>query len=218
MVITSPNCGYIPEWPVESSVVQTYANGRWGIHEYSLVPQDLCRGMWHVACIPASPSPPHLPPILWEPLSRELNWHEDLTIGINGLGFVNLETRRALAESAKLGIRAFEDLTMPEHVREYGIFLCMMLRQLLSHMRNLPGVANVSIAVAARIQRITLELAGLITYMEVVMPHLESSQDYSTKILPVAGSFVRNATDAQSCHRVGIPLWFLQLLTRKILV
>lgn len=218
MVITSPNMPYIPEWPVESSVIETYDDGRWGSHEYSLSPQDLCRGMWHVACIPTCPSPPNLPPVLWEPLAPQTHWSEDSSIGISQLGYINTETVQGLVAAAKAAKRPFEAMRLPDHVLEYVRFLCMILRQVVSRMRNLPAVAGVAIAVAAHVQRICLELAGLKTYLEILVPRMESTKSYATEILPVIGAFVRDATDAQTCTRIGLPIWFLQPLTRKLAV
>ena len=69
MVITSPNMNFVPKYPVERQIVQTYTDGRWGLREYSRWPQVLLPEMWHVACIPGRPSPPEIPNILWENLS-----------------------------------------------------------------------------------------------------------------------------------------------------
>ncbi len=218
MVITSPNMDYVPEWPIERSTVETYSDGRWGIRKYSLLPQDLCHGMWHTSCIPAHPDLANLPSVLRETLQRGSHWEEDTSFGMNGLGYINLETRVRLTDGANLCISRWEKMKVPHHVQEYGAFLVMILRQVLSRMRNLPAVTNVAIAVAAHVQRVSLELAGLRTYMETVVPRLESSKDYSVQVLPVVGAFVRDATDAQTCTRVGLPIWLLQPLTRKLAV
>lgn len=216
MVITLPNMDYVPDWPIEMSTVETYSDGRWGAHEYSLLPWDLCWGMWHTACISAHLALANLPPVLRETLQCASHWEEDTSFGMNGLGYIKLETCVRLTNGANLVIAQWENMKVPQHIQEYGSFLAMLLRQVLSRVRNLPAVANIAIMVAAHVQHVSLELAGLQTYMETIRPRLESSKDYSLQVLPVVGVFVCGATDAQSCTQVGLPIWFLQPLTRKL--
>ncbi len=218
MVITSPNMDYVPPYPVESMVIETYTDGLWGAHEYSRTPQRLAPGMWHIACIPTSPSPPEIPEVLWTSLSARVDWKEDVSIGFNGLGFIQADTRQLLDEAASHAMRRFDDMTCEENVRKYGQMLVMILRQVVDRMRHLPASPTVSIAVAAHVQRICLELAGLKTYVEIVAPRLASSVDYRMEILPVVGTFVAEGSDAMNATRVGLPTWFLQPLTRELAV
>ena len=216
MVVTSPNMDYVPVYPVETTLVHTYADGLWGPFEYSRFPQPLARGMWHIACIPASPLPPEVPAVLWTLLSSSSHWREDLSLGFNGLGYIAADVQIDLISAAQTSIRRFEDSHSPSNVYTYGKMLVLILRQVVDRMRYLPAAPNVAIAVAAHIQRVSLELCGLITYAEVVVPRLESSEDYSDKLLPVVGAFAREGTEAQNLTRVGIPTWFLQPLTRSL--
>ncbi len=216
MVITSPNMDYIPPYPVESMVIETYTDGLWGTHEYSRTPQRLAPGMWHLACIPAAPSPPEIPEILWSSLSPAVDWKEDPSIGFNGLGFIQDDTRTLLVEAAGYAIRRFEEMSPDESVLKYGQMLVMILRQVLDRLRHLPASATVAVAVAAHVQRICLELAGLKTYVEIVAPRRASSVDYSMEVLPVVGTFVAEGSDAMNTTRVGLPTWFLQPLTRDL--
>ena len=216
MVLTSPNMDYIPDYPVETEVIHTHTDGLWGIHEYSRLPQRLAPGRWHVACIPKTPSPPELPHVLWMGLRPEQDWREDLGIGFNGLGYIVDETRRPLTAAAEIAIRRFEGITSDGSVRKYGAMLVMILRQVVDRLRYLPASASVSIAVAAHVQRVCLELAGLMTYVEIVAPRLSSSEDYRLEVLPVVGAFVAEGSDAQNATRVGLPTRFLQPLTEDL--
>ncbi|KAI1782415.1 hypothetical protein LXA43DRAFT_1104101 [Ganoderma leucocontextum] len=215
LVITSPNMDYVPEYPVESSIISTYSDGRWGKHEYSRWPQDIVRGMWHVACIPNAPSS-DVPDVLWETLLPETHWVEDPSIGFNGIGYIVPETKDALAAAARAAIRRFDGMQAPDNVMKYGRLLVLILRQVLERMESFPVAAGVAIAVAAHVQRVCLELAGLKTYAEVVVPRLESGRDYSADILPVIGTFVRDGSDALNCPRVGLPTWILRPLTHEL--
>ncbi|KAI0710285.1 hypothetical protein C8T65DRAFT_739737 [Cerioporus squamosus] len=216
MVITSPNMDYVPPYPVESMVIETYADGLWGPHEYSRTPQRLTPGMWHIACIPNAPSPPEVPDVLWVNLSATVDWKEDRTIGFNGLGYIVEPVREHLVGAATHAIRRFEEMSAEENVRKYGQMLLLILRQVVDRMRHLPATSTVSIAVAAHVQRICLELAGLKTYVEFVAPRMSASADYSREILPVLGTFVAEGSDAMNTTRVGLPTWFLQPLTANI--
>ena len=218
MVLTSPNMDYVPEYPVESTVIDMYADGRWGDHEYSRWPQVLQPDMWHVPCIPCVPVPPEVPEILWEPLLPQSRWVEDRAIGFTGVGYIKTETRDALIAAANSAIQQCEEMGAPQRVAKYGRFLVMILRQVVDRMRYYPVVAEIAVAVAAHVQHVCLELAGLKTYIDVVAPRLASDRDHSTDVLPVLGAFVRDGTDAQNCFRVGLPTWILRPLAPDLAV
>ncbi|KAI1786199.1 hypothetical protein LXA43DRAFT_1099494 [Ganoderma leucocontextum] len=215
-VITSPNMNFVPEYPVESSVI-SFGDGQWGPHEYSRCPQDLVPGMWHVACIP-SPEASDLPSILWETLSPETHWVEDRSIGFNGIGYIARETQDALVSASTATIRRFEEMNAPENLKKHGRLLVIVLRQVVDHLRYHPVVPRVAVAIAAHAQRVCLELAGLKTYAEIILARLGSDRDYSMDVLPVVGAFVREGSDAEKCTRVGLPTWFLRPLTHELAV
>ncbi|RDX49594.1 hypothetical protein OH76DRAFT_1455825 [Lentinus brumalis] len=215
MVITSPNMDYVPAYPVETTIVHTYADGMWGQHEYSRFPQPFVRGRWHLACIPARPCPPDVPAALWNRLSAK-DWREDTSIGFSGLGHMTAELQEDLDHAAAVAIRRYEEYDVPDNVRAYGNMLVLILRQVLDRMRHLPAAPSVAIAVAAHVQRVALELCGLRTYAEVLVPRTESSVDFSARVLPVVGGFAREASDAALFTRVGVPTWYLQPLTHQL--
>ncbi len=220
MVITSPNMDYVPEYPVERRVIETYADGRWGLREYSRWPQMLVPDMMHIACIPRAPTV-ESHDVLWETLLPNSSWEEDLLTGVRDLGYVKKEIRTRLTTAAEWQISRFqlnENTTQdrPEDYCEHGAVLVTILRQALERMNLLPSGSETSIAVAAHVQRVSLELAGLSTYLEVVHRRLRGGLDHSSDVLPVVGTFVREGTGAQTCTRIGLPTWFLQPMTNTV--
>lgn len=215
MVVTSPNASFVPPYPRETQVIETYSDGRWGIYEYSTAPQDLCRGRWHLACIPLQS--PEYPEVLWHSLDPAKDWMPYLCLDFTGMGYIRSQLRDDLTSAARAIIRDWETtMQVPAHVMKYARFLVTILLQVVDRMNHLPAAPSVSIAVAAHVQRITLELYGLKVYMSVMVPRLESAEDCSTQVLDVVGAFVREGSDAASLHRVGVPVWFLRPLTPNL--
>ncbi|KAI1783819.1 hypothetical protein LXA43DRAFT_1102080 [Ganoderma leucocontextum] len=218
-VITSPSQEHVPQMPRDVNVVQTYVDGRWGVREYSRHPQWYIEEMTHVACIPRSASPPHVPDILFISLEADKHWEEDASVAVHGLGLMRASVRKDLADAAATAIRQTQTVVnAKEAVLRYAQFLVMLLRQVVDRMNYLPSVATRAIAVAAHIQRLCLELAGLKTYLDVVVGRVESSKDFSVSVLDVVGGFVREGAVTQTWHRVGIPYWVLQPLNASLAV
>ncbi|KAI1785016.1 hypothetical protein LXA43DRAFT_900642 [Ganoderma leucocontextum] len=217
-VITSPTQDHVPQMPRDLNIIQTYVDGRWGVHEYSRHPQWYIEEMTHVACIPRTASP-EVPEILFAALDADKDWQEDASVAVRGLGLMRSSVRQDLAEAAATAIRRTETMVSAnDRVARYTRFLVMLLRQVVDRMNYLPSVATRALAVAAHIQRLCLELAGLKTYVEVVLQRIESSEDFSSSVLDVVGGFLREGAVTQTWHRVGIPYWVLQPLSASVVV
>ncbi|EIW53630.1 uncharacterized protein TRAVEDRAFT_52750, partial [Trametes versicolor FP-101664 SS1] len=211
---------YVPEYPAECKVIETYADGRWGLREYSRWPQVLVPDMMHIPCIPRRPAM-QSHKVLWDNLLPTSAWEEDSLTGVRDLGYIKKDIRTRLTTAAEWQISKFELVlsTMqdrPEQYCAHATVLVTILRQALDRMNKLPSAARTSIAVAAHAQRISLELAGMCTYLEVVHRRLSGGLDHSWEVLPVVGTFVREGTGAQTCTRIGLPTWFLQPLTHTV--
>ena len=217
-VVTSPSRDHVPKMPKVVDVIQTYVDGRWGIHEYSRHPQWYLEDLTHIACIPRRPSPPEVPDILFQSLDGDSDWEEAPSVAVHGLGLMKDAIRGELVEAATSAIRQTADLTTSGQVRLYAEFLCMLLRQVVDRLNYLPSVATRAVAVAAHIQRLCLQLAGLRTYLEVVVGRINSSEDFSASVLDVVGGFLREGAVTQTWHRVGLPYWVLQPLNSKLSV
>ncbi|KAI1788224.1 hypothetical protein LXA43DRAFT_974933 [Ganoderma leucocontextum] len=184
--------------PRDVNMIQTYVDGRWGVHEYSRHPQWYIDEMTHVACIPRSASPPDIPDILFTSLDTDKHWEEHTSVAVHGLGLIQASVRKDLAEAAATAIRRTETIVNAKDA------------VVVDRINYLPSVATRAIAVAAHIQRLCLELAGLKTYLEIVVGRVESSKDFR--------GFVREGAVTQTWHRVGIPYWVLQPLNTSLSV
>ncbi|KAH9884306.1 hypothetical protein C8Q73DRAFT_796300 [Cubamyces lactineus] len=172
MCVTSPNATWIPQYPVERTIIKTYSDGRWGEREYSRWPQLLTPGMWHKACIPRVDSEEgrRLGAAVWRTL-RPGDWEVDHRAAMPGLGKIRGQLIDTLEDAAQAAIMRLDMIAgQPARRLEYG-------RQL------------VLILLAAHVQRLCLEMAGLDVYLRVVLPRLESTLDYSTRVLEVLGAF-----------------------------
>ncbi|KAI0656992.1 hypothetical protein C8Q70DRAFT_920361 [Cubamyces menziesii] len=217
MVVTSPNQDWIPEYPMERSIIQTFSDGLWGVREYSRWPQELVHGMWHIACIPRRGSAVGLPSVLWHRLNPDEDWYEDPRAGLQHVGFIRTSLVEPLRSAAESMLNSYR--SVPKHERGrcvLGEQICMLLDQSIERMTRLPARPSVAVAVAAHVQRLTLELAGLKLYLDVVTRRIETAGNFSTELLDVLGAFVKDGTAAQTLTRVGLPVWFLQPLTPHI--
>ncbi|KAL1944387.1 hypothetical protein VTO73DRAFT_3572 [Trametes versicolor] len=218
LVITSPNQDFVPEYPIERKIIKTYSDGLWGVNEYSRWPQELVTGMWHVACIPRRGAY-SLPDVLWRNLRPEEDWYEDRRAGVLSVGYLHPPIIEGLYTAAERAVAAFRSIPgLSSSRRALGDQLCMMLGQCVGRLSRLPAKPGIAVAVAAHVQRLCLELAGLKIYLEVVTPRIDAPRDFSQQILPVLGTFVNEGTAAQTCTRVRLPTWFLQPLTAHIKV
>ncbi|KAI9068137.1 hypothetical protein FKP32DRAFT_1562339 [Trametes sanguinea] len=220
MCVTSPNQAFIPEYPVERRIVKTYSDGRWGVREYSRWPQLLCEGMWHLSCIPRATSQllPWTRDVLWHNFQRK-DWHEDKTAAIENIGLIDKSISKRLEVVAELAITTFEAIGgVPDRRKRYGYELIVVLRQCIDRMKLLPAPYAVAVAVAAHVQRICLELAGLCVYLTVVLPRIESDADCAASVLDVVGTFVKNGNAGITFVKAGVPVFFVQPLSRRVKV
>ena len=210
---------WIPEYPVERQIIKTYKDGRFGLHEYSVWPQPHIESMVHVICIPRKGAAPHLPSTLWTSLDPDKHWAASDDVAVVGLGYLLPELRKDFARAAQLVVQELPPFErVPAQIKAYGQFLVLILRQCVLRMESLATGASRAVSVAAHVQRLCLELAGLKTYLEVVVPRLESPHDFSHAVLPVVGAFFHEGADIQTWWRVGIPVWFVQPLSRHLVV
>ncbi len=216
LVFVSPNQKFIPEFAVAHNEITTFADGHWGLHEYSQWPQPYNNQLPHVPCIPRQGSV--LAPaetILWRRW-EDIDW-VDKDTGLPRFGLMNTSLMHELHQAAEHQIdRAYGMQDIGDRSGPIRHFLTICLRNCLDHLQILPAPHGITIALAAHVQRLMLELAGLCTYVLHVRPRIEQQHDHRTNVLGVAGAHTYDPSVAQMLHMAGVPVWFQQQFTRDI--
>ena len=219
----TPNASWMPEFPVATpGQIITRTDGRWGPQEYSLWPQLFSRDVSHHACIPVEEA--NLNGIraireLYEPIDERM-WQADEACGVPDLGFLELEVCKKLfyAVDKCIGRWIATSLQRRSTERAWGDNLRLTIQRGMDQLARLPTTARRSILLAVHIQRLCLELCGLVVFYEYVKPRLTQTSYVAKDVLPIRGAFTNDPSIAQELHRVGVPLWFIQPLTKKVRV
>ncbi|KAH9849134.1 hypothetical protein C2E23DRAFT_870840 [Lenzites betulinus] len=215
-LFTTPNQRWVPEFAVAHGEILAYADGRWGRHEYSRWPQGYSYDCLHLACIPRQPSLAHGPSTaLWHTLTPG-DWQRD-DCGVAGVGLIATELVEELGAEALAAIKHF--FACPQDREKWvkkGLSLITCLRHVLDRLRILPAPQGVSIALAAHVQRLIFELAGLRILLDTVLPRIESHGNYASDVLDVVGCHTSDPATAEVLYRAGIPIWFQQPLSSRL--
>lgn len=221
-VVTTANATWMPEFPVATpGQICTRADGRWGPHEYSRWPQLYHSNVIHHSCIPQQDAQidqlDFRALLFWKTLRPE-DWAPNLACGVPDLGSVRPLLLMSLHSSAGVVMDRFEKCAdgKKETEKNLGQHLCATIRQALARLRILPTWRTHAIALAAHVQRLCLELCGLIVLFEIVQPRVLNVSFVARKALPVRGAFTSNPSTAEGLHRLGIPVWFIQPLTKLV--
>ncbi|KAI1789693.1 hypothetical protein LXA43DRAFT_892434, partial [Ganoderma leucocontextum] len=219
-VITTPNAKWVPEIAVAHSEITTFDDGRWGRHEYSQWPQQFARDGFHIHCIPAKPRSGGPGEVLWRTLGKQ-DWKPD-DCGVVGVGFLDSELEKQLADEASDAMKRFQDRGSDHKDHKgwnnIGEFLVVCLRHTLDRLRCLPGVPGVVISLAAHVQRLTLELFGLVEWLGKVVERVKTKQDCWLLVLDVVGAHTSDPSVAQMLHQAGIPVWLQQPFSTRLVI
>ncbi|EPS97787.1 hypothetical protein FOMPIDRAFT_1052168 [Fomitopsis schrenkii] len=222
-VVTTPNAKWMPEFPVaKPGRICTRVDGRWGPQEYSLWPQLYHPRVLHHACIPAKGARidvvDYMFDDLWEPVS-ENEWAPDSACGVPELGFLSKACLASLRTTARTITFNYRQAGggRREAQKKFGYHLCTTVEQALDRISILPTWRSHAIALAAHIRRLCLELTGLILLLNVVQRRADDpSFRAKGQALPVRSAFTADPTTAQELFRLGIPVWFIQPLTKTL--
>ena len=217
-VFTTPNATWVPEFAVAHGDITTYSDGRWGHHEYSRWPQEFDREAFHIACIPRFPPPNgRASAVLWRAIVPQ-DWKVQ-NCGVDGMGLLEEELLASLTSAAEEAIGRFYDLTpFAGAWQRQGSFLTVCLRHTLDRLRVLPTFRGVTISLAAHVQRLTLEMWGLVKWIEEIQDVIKQQRNVSARPWQVLGAHTSDPSVAQMLHRAGIPVWFQQHLTDRLAV
>lgn len=142
-------------------------------------------------------------------------WAPDETCGVPDLGFLDQEFCARLFAAVQQCVEAWTSNRRSREIA-FGERLRYTIQRAVDQLTHLPSTAHRTIVLAAHVQRLTLELCGLHVYYETVRPCLGLSSYVAREVLPVRGSFTANASHAQELFCVGMPIWFIQPLTKLV--
>ncbi|KAI9062144.1 hypothetical protein FKP32DRAFT_1574511 [Trametes sanguinea] len=216
-VFTTPNQDWVLEFAIAHGEITTYADGRWGRHEYSRWPQAYARDCFHVACIPRNASLDGPSAFTFRTFGPE-DWQVE-HCGVRNVGFLKPEVLKPLELEATKAIQRLNSCRRDRREwNEVGRFLIVCLCQTLDRVRVLPAPQGVMISLAAHVQRLTLEVYGLRNLLDVMLQRLESQRDFSSDVLDVLGAHTPDPAVAQTLFRAGVPVWFQQPLTTCVAI
>ncbi|KAI0707014.1 hypothetical protein C8Q76DRAFT_770794 [Earliella scabrosa] len=230
---TSPNALWVPRFAVAHSDITTYTDGRWGAHEYSRWPQEFTREAFHIHCIPSppsgvvggatttTPSPSGTHPdtpsnVLWLTL-EPTHWCES-NCGVVGVGRLDADVLSELSTEVDRVVATYQTCERHEGWNIIGDFIVACLRNTLDRLRNLPAASTVIISLAAHVQRLALELWGMVKWLRVVLPRVRKKVVCSSLVLDVLGAHTHDPSVAQMLHHAGVPVWLQQTITEEMVV
>ncbi|PIL33159.1 hypothetical protein GSI_04609 [Ganoderma sinense ZZ0214-1] len=219
IVVTSPNADWVPEFAVAHSEITTFADGRWGRHEYSRWLQQFVKEAFHIHCIPSKPRPEGPREILWRTLGRT-DWSPE-DCGIPGVGFLSKQLQNDLLEEVESVFSCYfacNDGSAGAGWNKIGTFLTVCLQHTVDRLRSIPAVPGVIISLAAHVQRLALELSGLVEWLKEVSKRVTSVDDYSWMVLDVVGAYTADLSVVQVLHRAGIPVWLQRQRSTRLKV
>ncbi len=151
--------------------------------------------------------------MLWRTLGKQ-DWKPD-DCGVVGVGFLDRELEKELVEEASDVIKRFNDRRLDykdyKGWNDIGDFLVVCLRYL-------PAVPSVIVSLAAHIQRLTLELFGLVEWLGEVFGRVKAKRDCRLLVLDVVGAHTSDPSVAQMLHQAGIPVWYQQAFSTHLVV
>ena len=114
-----------------------------------------------------------------------MDWHAG-DCGIPKVGFLDELLQAELVGEAQGAIRQYERCRQPSNSWDtIGHFVGVCLRHVVDRLRGIPAPPNVTIALGAQVQRLTLELYGIIEWIGVVMDRVIKKENHRKDVLEV---------------------------------
>ncbi|OBZ69378.1 hypothetical protein A0H81_10633 [Grifola frondosa] len=105
---------------------------------------------------------------------------------------------------------------MYEEKKKVGYQQALMLQQCVDCLHLLPTGPDTVIVLATHIQRLALEIAGYITWLNILIPRLSEPRFCATSILDILSCLMNDVTVAQELFWVSVPYWYVQALTPRV--
>ncbi|TFK78069.1 hypothetical protein K466DRAFT_443812, partial [Polyporus arcularius HHB13444] len=216
---TTPNADYVPKFAVAHSEITTFADGRWGYHEYSRWPQQFSRDDIHLVCIPRQPGRDWRGPaaILWRTFLVS-DW-KLAECGVPGVGRLKPDLAAQLDAAARAAFAEYDLIEeVPPECQRTARFLMLCVRHTLDRLRGSPAAPTIIISLAAHVQRLVLEFWGLLNWIRDVRDVVKNGEDYRTRPWDMLGAHTPDQSEAWRLHYAGIPVWLQQEISYELVV
>jgi hypothetical protein len=210
--ISSPNSDYIPMPPGPRCNVYTRYDGRFGPDDHTQWPQPFSQRFPHLCCIPKQMDGSEHS-VIWQDPPRqdfiEIRRNgEEIGLGMwleSWLKPLSTSTRWLLDEVAR---RQTKNKALETHPDVNP--LAVNLERASSRLRVVPMSERGALIGFRLVQRLWLELHGLIEYIDRYLPSMDGQSPPAEKPADVIGCFVHNAYHAERLFAAGIPYWFIR--------
>ena len=209
--ISSPNCEYIALPPGPRCNVYPRSDGRFGADDHTQWPQPFSEKFPHLSCIPKK-TEGHDHSVIWQdPLKGDFQrlgnidsgkwsewWLQSLSTSIKWL----------LEEVAR---RRTNNKALRDSHPEIAP-LSVHLERALSRLRAVLMTYRGAVISLRLVQRLWLELHGLMEYVDRYLPFMEGRAPPAERLANVMGCFVFTAHGAERLFAAGIPYWMVRPL------
>jgi len=211
-VYTSPNQRLI--WlPPPNGELYLRADFRFGPHDHTLWPQPYVPEYCHLGAIPSKPIDPVDPlSIMWWNPTRG-----DFTTSSGGVmdGIGKLSSARfSQLQEMKKGL-ADRIAKYRSNTPNPNTVLAILERDLL-HVSTRIGYLKTTftqmVIGVTEFQRCYLKILGLLDYLEIYKPRMDSKFPPATSAANCVGTFTNAPNVAQDFFTAGLPVWFIQPL------
>ena len=208
--ICSPNSEYIPLPPGQRCNVYPRIDGRFGPDDHTQWPQPFSAKFPHLSCIPTKIDEHS---VIWDGPTRQdfihINYNQE-KIGFGKwserwLETLGTSTNWLLDEVAR---RRVQNKRLDSHTEVMP--LSTYLRRALWRLRAVSMSQRGAMISLRLVQRLWLELYGLMEYVDKFLPCMEGRAPPAEQQANVIGSFVHTADSAERLFAAGIPYWLVR--------
>ena len=212
--ISSPNCEYIPLPPGPRCNVYPRLDGRFGADDHTQWPQPFSEKFPHLSCIPKK-TEGHQHSVIWQDpikgdFKRLRHNGENIDLGKWSewwLQSLSTSSKWLLDEVAR---RQTSSKALDSHSEIAP--LSIHLGRALSRLRAVSMTYRGAIISLRLVQRLWLELHGLMEYVDRYLPFMEGRAPPTEQLADVIGCFVHTAHVAERLFAAGIPYWAIRPL------
>lgn len=215
------NADYIPEIPPDPSMIVLRKDMRYGTDDHARWPQKYSLKYCHFGAIPRAPTAsegqPALKVMYWDPTPADFVCPESGRTITRGFGKLSSEQFSRLSLPVNTLLERYEKLAENHKVPLFKSVV-QNLRLGLERLQTLPSTYTQMVLGVTNVQRSYLELAGVIAYMLIHKPRMETPAVISPAApapddrLPEhrVGVFTSNPIIAQQFYAANLPYWLIR--------